>query len=90
MQHERWKCDRRNNDAEDLEVSGNLTVGGSKSAVVGTDSYGERLLYAVEQPEMRFADEGLAFLENSTARIQLDPVFLETIEGPFRARNTVR
>lgn len=32
---------------------------------------------------MRFSDEGLARLRNGVARVELDPVFLETIEGDY-------
>ena len=32
---------------------------------------------------MRFFDEGLAQLANGVARVGLDPIFLETIEGEY-------
>jgi len=64
-------------------IWGNLVVSGSKSAVVDTASYGQRLLYAIEAPENRFADEGVDRLANGIARITVDPIFLETIEGSF-------
>ncbi|MFZ1465384.1 MAG: hypothetical protein WAV60_15145, partial [Anaerolineae bacterium] len=46
-------------------------------------SYGQRKLYAIEAPDVRFSDEGLARLNNSEVRIDLDPIFLETIEGQY-------
>jgi hypothetical protein len=70
-----------NGETEDLIVSGNLTVNGVKSAAVDTARYGQRKLYAAESPEVRFFDEGLACLKDGVARVTLDPVFLETIEG---------
>jgi hypothetical protein len=71
------------NQIEDLDVSGNLSVGGAKSAVVGTPSYGQRKLYAIEAPDVRFSDEGIARLLGGVARVKLDPIFLETIEGEY-------
>jgi hypothetical protein len=51
--------------------------------VVETDRFGPRKLYAAESPEVRFFDEGLARLRHGMARVELDPVFLETIEGEY-------
>lgn len=70
-----------NTGGDYCHIDANLTVSGSKSAVVDTKDYGRRLLYAVEAPENRFVDEGVAVLQNGTARVVLDPVFLQTIEG---------
>ena len=69
--------------SEKLHVIGNILATGSKSAVVNTTHYGQRKLYALESPEVRFADEGLARLVDGVARVDLDPVFLETIEGEY-------
>jgi hypothetical protein len=66
-----------------VEVPGDFTVGGDKSAVVETESYGGRKLYAFEQPTSRFGDEGRAELDDGTARVELDPIFLETVEDDF-------
>ncbi len=68
---------------ETLKVYGNFTVTGAKAATVETESYGARKLYAVEAADVRFSDEGLAQLRDGTARIDLDPVFVETIEEPY-------
>ena len=70
-------------EIEDLIVSGDLTVQGAKSAVVDTACCGQRKLYAIESPEVRFTDEGLAQLENGVAHVDLDPIFLATIEGEY-------
>jgi hypothetical protein len=66
-----------------LDANGDFHATGTKSAVVHTATFGERTLYAVESPEVRFFDEGLAQLENGVARVGLDPIFLETIEGEY-------
>jgi hypothetical protein len=68
---------------ESLHIIGNMLASGSKSAVVNTSHYGQRKLYAVESPEVRFSDEGLAWLVDGIARVDLDPIFLETIEGEY-------
>ena len=67
----------------DVEIAGDFTAGGTKSAVVETESYGERKLYAFEQPTNRFGDEGRAELVDGAARVELDPIFLETVEDDF-------
>ena len=62
-----------------VSVTGNLTVSGSKSAVVDTQDYGTRTLYAVESPQNWFEDFGTGQLENGVAVIAIDPVFAETV-----------
>lgn len=57
-----------------------IVVIGDKPAAVETDNYGYRLLFAHEMPQNKFTDEGFAELVNGQARINLDPIFLETIE----------
>ena len=66
-----------------LHVNGNFVASGTKSAIVDTAHYGQRKLYAFEQASNRFADEGKAKLVNGVARVELDPIFLETIERDF-------
>ncbi len=68
---------------ETLKVYGNFSATGTKAATVETESYGARKLYAIEAADVRFSDEGLAQLRDGTARIDLDPVFVETIEEPY-------
>jgi hypothetical protein len=67
----------------DLYTDGSFAARGAKSAVVQTKTYGQRKLYAVEAPDVRFSDEGMARLQEGTARVDLDPIFLETIEGEY-------
>ncbi len=59
---------------------GDLSVSGTKSSHVTTSS-GERNLYALESPTVRFIDEGFSSLVDGTVRIDLEPIFMETIEG---------
>jgi hypothetical protein len=62
-----------------VQVNGNLTVSGTKSAVVNTKDYGNRTLYAVESPQNWFEDFGTGQLTNGAAVITIDPVFAETV-----------
>ncbi len=54
-------------------------ITGSKSAVVDAGSAGRRLMYAIESPGVWFQDSGSARLDGAATRIDLDPVFLETV-----------
>lgn len=59
--------------------NGNHTVvNGTKSASVAT-SKGNQHLYVIESPEIWFEEIGGGQLVNGEARIELDPLFLETI-----------
>jgi hypothetical protein len=62
-----------------LHVVGNFTATGTKAALVETNSFGKRQLYAIESPENWFEDFGNAKLIDGQAVIQLDPVFAETV-----------
>ncbi len=66
-----------------LTVYGNLSATGTKAATVQAGNFGARKLYAIESPDVRFSDEGLATLTDGVARVSLDPIFLETIEGQY-------
>jgi hypothetical protein len=69
------------NPTSTLHVAGTFTATGTKAATVETASFGQRKLYAVEAPTVRFTDEGTAMLSGGVARVELDPIFSETIEG---------
>jgi hypothetical protein len=60
--------------------NGNMTATGTKSAEVKTSSYGPRLLYAVESPEVWFEDVGAATLKNGAITIRFEPIFAETVD----------
>ena len=66
------------NNRADLIIR-NLQATGTKAAVIETASHGARAIYAVESPEVWVEDYGSARLANGEARIQLDPLFLESI-----------
>jgi hypothetical protein len=57
---------------------GNQVITGSKSASVPT-SQGNQLVYSMESPEIWFEDFGAAKLEQGTATVYLDKLFLETV-----------
>jgi hypothetical protein len=59
-------------------ANGKLGASGAKTAVVST-SQGRRELYSQESPEIWFEDFGEGQLLGGTARIDLDPLFLETV-----------
>lgn len=59
----------------------NLTVNGTKNRAVKTKNYGTRLLNAVESADAIFTDIGETTIgENGEVRVDIDPIFLETIE----------
>lgn len=64
----------------DLFVTGNITKGGSVSYLESTLNYGNRLLYIVETPELKYYDSGVIQLLNGEATVEIDPIFLECIE----------
>jgi hypothetical protein len=67
------------NDVLTCDESGNLWAAGTKSAVVQTATNGQRLLYAVESPEVWFEDVGSASLVKGEAVVTFDPIFAETV-----------
>ena len=68
------------NAGDNINAGGDINAGGTKSSLVITSS-GERKLYALESPTVRFIDEGFSSLVDGTVRIDLEPIFMETIEG---------
>ncbi len=52
---------------------------GAKSAVVDTPTYGQRLFYCMESPEVWFEDFGTARLEGGEVRVELEAIFLESV-----------
>lgn len=65
----------------DVTCKQNLTVNGTKNRAVKTDSYGTRLLNAYETAECYFGDIGKATTgEECKVKINLDPIFLETVD----------
>jgi hypothetical protein len=57
-----------------------ITVAGTKSRVVDTDNYSDRLLYCYETPTPLFGDIGEAVIdEDGFCYVDLDDIFTETI-----------
>jgi len=62
-------------------IFGNFAVTGSgKGCIVETKDYGPRWLYAVEAPDIRLEQKGSAQLVDGSCRVDLNPIFLQTIE----------
>ena len=62
-----------------IDENGNLWASGAKSALVETADHGQRLLYAIESPEVWFEDFGTASLVNGKAIVPIEPIFAETV-----------
>lgn len=63
-----------------LHVENNLTVYGTKSRIVETDQYSDRLLYCYETPSPLFGDVGEGVIaDDGKCYVWLDPVFADTI-----------
>ncbi|MBN1979074.1 MAG: hypothetical protein JW918_16865 [Anaerolineae bacterium] len=52
---------------------------GTKSAVLQTESHGQRAVYALESPEVWLEDFGTASLVDGEATVAFDPIFAETV-----------
>lgn len=63
-----------------LDISGNLTVAGSKSARVKLQDGREVALYAVESPENWFEDFGTGQLQGGKAEVSLELGFRQTVD----------
>ncbi len=65
-----------------IDVSGNLSCTGSKSAIVPVDGGSRKVaLYAVESPENWFEDFGSGQLSHGSAVISLEPTFSQTVNS---------
>ena len=68
--------------SKNVGCANNLTVSGTKSRVVETPDYGNRLLYCYETPTPMFGDIGEGVISDSgDCYVWLDPVFAETVES---------
>ncbi len=63
-----------------VDENGNTMATGTKSASVNTAVYGQRLVYAIESPEVWFEDVGTAQMAEGVALVQFDPIFAETVD----------
>ncbi len=75
-----------------MYVAGDFTATGTKSAIVDTQDYGWRTLYAVESPQNWFEDFGQATLSAGEAVVSIDPVFAQTVnlDEPYHVFLTPR
>lgn len=64
-----------------IDENGNVSASGTKSAVVDTEDHGRVKLYAVESTENWFEDFGSSTLARGVATVDLDPVFVETVNS---------
>lgn len=63
-----------------IYTEGDLLVGGTKSRVVNTDQYADRLLYCYETTSPMFGDVGEGVIgEDGLCYVTIDPVFAQTI-----------
>jgi hypothetical protein len=62
-----------------LYANGNFTATGVKSAIVDTQDYGWRSLYAMESPQNWFEDFGQATLTAGEAVVKIEPIFAQTV-----------
>jgi hypothetical protein len=58
---------------------GGLAGTGTKSAIVDTQDYGWRTLYAMESPQNWFEDFGQASLVDGQAVVRIEPIFAQTV-----------
>ena len=60
-------------------IVGQWCENGSKSAVLQTESYGQRAVYTIESPEVWLQDFGSASLVDGSATVAFEPIFAETV-----------
>ena len=71
--------------SENGHFAGNFSVGGTKSRVSDTESYGQRLMYCYETATPYFGDIGEGKTDEfGECYIFLDDIFDETIEGKYQ------
>jgi hypothetical protein len=58
---------------------GGLAGTGTKSAIIDTQDYGWRSLYAMESPQNWFEDFGQATLTTGEAVVKIEPIFAQTV-----------
>jgi len=62
-----------------VDESGNMAATGTKSAIVNTESFGDRLIYCVESPEVWFEDVGKATLDKGEVEVVFEEVFASIV-----------
>jgi hypothetical protein len=64
-----------------VRENGNTAAAGLKAAVVETEDYGKRALYALESPEVWFEDFGTGQLTNGQATVVIELLYRQTINA---------
>ncbi len=64
----------------DMTIHGDHIITGTKSAVIPTQHYGARKLYCDESDRSYFSTKGMAETVNREVIVNIDPIFVETIE----------
>jgi hypothetical protein len=62
-----------------VDEGGNMAATGTKSAMVNTESHGDRLIYCVESPEVWFEDVGKAMLDEGEVEVVFESVFASIV-----------
>ena len=66
------------------DIQGSVTVHGTKSRIVDTQSYGSRELYCYETPSPLFGDIGSAQIgEDGLCYVSIDDIFSETVRTDY-------
>lgn len=66
--------------SDGLQVSGGLSVSGTKNRIAETEHYGKRLLNAYETAVPYFGDIGVGKISDiGQCRVEIDPIFSETV-----------
>jgi hypothetical protein len=79
--------DDNNNDANAFfrilngqdQIVHEINENGTKSAILQTESYGQRAVYTMESPEVWLEDLGSAALVDGEATVAFEPIFAETV-----------
>jgi len=67
-------------DNAGVTITGNMSASGTKSRIVSTDQYSDRLLYCYETPSPLFGDVGEAVIgDDGLCYVTIDPIFAQTI-----------
>jgi hypothetical protein len=74
-----WVVNGAGNTVFTVYENGDMTAIGAKSALVKTQDYGQRKLYAMESPQNWFEDFGSAQLVDGQATVPIEPVFAQTV-----------
>jgi hypothetical protein len=67
------------NDGYGVYAIGDIGASGTKSAIVQTEDYGWRHLYAVESPQNWFEDFGRETLSGGEAIVTIEAIFAQTV-----------